>query len=295
MGEVNMKHIQYFPGHHKKTEREILAHINQVDLVAEVIDARIPIASRKPDLDALVGGKPRLIVLNRADQADGAANKVWADYFRSQGNSVIETDCKSGRGIGQFAGACRGILREQIAKWQEKGQVGRAVRAMVVGIPNVGKSSFINRVSKRKSAKAADKPGVTRGIQWVTVDSGLQLMDTPGVLWPKFENQTIAAHLAFTGAINDGVVDLESLSCMLLDLLAKRYPQAVESRYKITIPAEYQPWELLELAGRKRGFLISGGEVDLERMARILLDEYRSGKLGSFTIEMPQDLEQADG
>lgn len=284
--------IQWYPGHMTKTRRMIAENLKYVDVVAEVIDARIPIASRNPDIDELVGGKPRVIILNRADQADPAASKAWGAYFRAQGMSVLECDARSGAGVKQFSPVMRGALKEQIAKWKEKGQVGRPVRAMVVGIPNVGKSTFINKVAKKKSAKAGDRPGVTRGKQWVTVDQGLELLDTPGILWPKFEDETIGLHLAFTGAVRDAIMDVETLAFHLIELLARRKPQALTDRFKIVPQEGMTGWELLEAGARKRGFLISGGEVDLERMANILLDEFRGGKMGRITLEMPEDLER---
>lgn len=280
--------IQWYPGHMTKTRRQIEADLKLVDVVVEIIDARVPSSSRNPDIDAICAGKPRLIVLNRADQADPAQNKAWGACFRGQGHSVLETDARSGRGINQFSAVVQGVLRDQIAKWREKGQVGRPVRAMVVGVPNVGKSTFINKVAKKKSAKASDRPGVTRGKQWVHVDQGLDLLDTPGILWPKFEDETTGLHLAFTGAVKDEVTDLEGLACALLELLRDRYPGALEERYKLTEPAGQPGWELLERCARKRGMLISGGEVDTERMAGVLLDEFRGGKLGRFTLESPE-------
>ncbi len=282
--------IQWYPGHMTKTRRQIQADLKQVDLVAEIIDARIPISSRNPDIDELVGEKPRLIVLNRADQADPAMNKAWSDWFRKKG----ETNARDGKGVGQFSAAIKTALKEKLEQWKAKGLVGRPVRAMVVGVPNVGKSTFINQVAKKKSAKAGNKPGVTRGKQWVNVDAGLELLDTPGILWPKFEDETTGIHLAFTGAVKDEIMDLETLACHLIELLAKRYPQALLERFKVEVDPEQPGWELLEQCGRKRGFLISGGEVDTERMARILLDEYRSGKLGRITFESPQDAESVE-
>ncbi len=286
-----MQNIQYFPGHHTKTQRQIEADVRIVDLVAEVIDARIPAASRNPDVDTLTRGKPRLIILNRADQADPQMNRTWAAHFKAQGCFVMETNAKAGTGVNQFAGAVRSALKEQIAAWQEKGQVGRPVRVMVVGVPNVGKSTFINKVAKRKSAKAENRPGVTRGKQWVTIDRGLELLDTPGILWPRFEDQQVAMRLAFTGAIKDDVLDIEDLACELLLLLMQRYPEALAEKYKLEFPAGLQGWEALELLGKKRGFLISRGEVDYTRAARLLLDDYRSGKLGRFTLEQPATAE----
>ena len=280
--------IQWYPGHMTKTRRMIEADLKLVDLVAEVIDARIPRSSRNPDIDELVGRKPRLIVLNRADQADPALNKAWGKWFRDRGCAVLETDSKTGAGVNQFSNVVKEALKEQIARWREKGQVGRPVRVMVVGVPNVGKSTFINKVAKRKSAKAQDRPGITRGKQWVAVDAGLDLLDTPGILWPKFEDQEVGRRLAYTGAIKDDIMDVEELGCTLMEELAARYPQALAERYKLTPEPDTPGWELLEAAGRKRGFLISGGEVNLERMARVLLDEFRGGKLGRFTLEAPE-------
>ena len=286
--------IQWYPGHMTKTRRQIQADLKQVDLVAEIIDARIPISSRNPDIDELVGEKPRLIVLNRADQADPAMNKAWSDWFRQKGWSVLETNARDGKGVGQFSAAIKTALKEKLEQWKAKGLVGRPVRAMVVGVPNVGKSTFINKVAGRKSAKAGDRPGVTRGKQWVHVDQGLDLLDTPGILWPKFEDERTGLDLAFTGAVKDDVMDVETLGCHLVALLGERYPAAL-SAYKLEAVDPEQPgWELLEQCGRKRGFLISGGEVDTERMARILLDEYRSGKLGRITFESPQDAESVE-
>lgn len=278
-----------------KTRRQMAEYIKQVDAVCEVVDARIPQVSRNPDMDQIAAGKPRLMVLNRIDLADPAMTAAWAKHFRAQGMAVIETDSRAGTGTQAFAGAVRLLLADKIAAWNEKGLVGKAVRVMVVGIPNVGKSTFINRILGRKSAKAADKPGVTRGSQWFRVENGIDLLDTPGILWPKFEDQSVGLNLAFTGAVKDDIMDLETLASHLMKVLAERYPDAIQGRYKIEIPAQFTEWELLEAAGRKRGFLISGGEVDTERMSRILLEEYRSGKLGRFTLEAPNDQKGGDG
>ena len=282
--------IQWYPGHMTKTRRQIQADLKLVDLVAEIIDARIPISSRNPDIDEIVGDKPRLIILNRADQADPAMNKVWGDWFRQRGWWVMETNARDGKGVNQFSTAIKSALKDKIEQWKAKGLVGRPVRAMVVGVPNVGKSTFINQVAKKKSAKAGNKPGVTRGKQWVNVDPGLDLLDTPGILWPKFEDEITGMHLAFTGAVKDEIMDREALACHLMEILGQRYPQAITDRYKVEPQPGLAGWELLEACGRKRGFLISGGEVDTERMARVLLEEYRSGKLGNFTLEIPQDM-----
>ena len=286
--------IQWYPGHMTKTRRMIAEQLKYVDLVAEVVDARIPVSSRNPDIDELVGEKPRLIILNRADQADPAMNRAWGDWFRARGFAVMETNAKDGKGVNQFSSTVKTVLKDKIAAWQAKGQVGRPIRAMIVGVPNVGKSTFINQVAKRKSAKAGDRPGVTRGKQWVAVDAGLDLLDTPGILWPKFEDQSIGLNLAFTGAVKDEIMDVETLACHFMELLAQRYPQSLAERYKLSPEPGEPGWQLLEQAARKRGFLVSGGEVDTERMAKILLDEYRGGKLGRFTLERPQDLEAVE-
>ena len=232
-------------------------------------------------------------MLNRADQADPQLTRAWADYFnKTLGIPAAAADSRAGTGVGQMAALARSALKEQIARWKEKGQVGRPIRAMVVGVPNVGKSTFINKAAKRKSAKTGDRPGVTRGKQWVSVDSGLELLDTPGILWPKFEDETTGLHLAFTGAVKDEVTDLEGLACALLELLRDRYPQAVKERYKVAELEGRQGWELLEDCAKNRGMRISGGEVDTERMAKLLLDEFRGGKLGRFTLEAPEDVKR---
>ncbi len=282
--------IQWYPGHMTKTRRQMENDVKLVDLVAEVVDARIPISSRNPDIDAMVGERPRLVIFNRTDQADPAMTARWLACFKENGFGVLETDAKSGKGVNQFSTAAKSVLRDKLAAWKAKGQVGRPIRAMVVGVPNVGKSTFINKVARRKSAKASDRPGVTRGKQWVSVDASLELLDTPGILWPKFEDETTGLHLAFTGAVKDEVTDVEGLACALLELLRDRYPKALEERYKMTDMEGLQGWELLEGCARKRGMLVSGGETDSERMAKVLLDEFRGGKLGRFTLETPEDI-----
>ena len=285
--------IQWYPGHMTKTRRMIAEQIKHVDAVCEIVDARIHVSSRNPDIDELTAGKPRLVALNRVDQADPEATRRWAAWFRSKGYAVLECDAKSGSGTKQFAAAVRSLLADKLRAYAEKGQ-NRVVRVMILGVPNVGKSTFINRIAGRKTAKTEDRPGVTRAKQWVPIDRGLELLDTPGILWPKFEDETTGIHLAFTGAVKDEIMDLETLACHLIEILAKRYPQALLERFKVEVDPEQPGWELLEQCGRKRGFLISGGEVDTERMARILLDEYRSGKLGRITFESPQDAESVE-
>jgi len=282
--------IQWYPGHMTKTRRQIEADLKQVDAVCEIVDARIPVSSRNPDIDAICGSKPRVIVLNRIDLADPNATKKWSEYFKKKGMTVVCTDCKSRKGIADFNPAVRHACREKIERDAARG-MNRPVRLMVVGIPNVGKSTLINQVSGRKGAKAENRPGVTRGKQWVTVDSGLQLLDTPGILWPKFEDPEVGMMLAYTGAVKEGVIDIEELACRLMELLLKFYPQTLLERYKVEAEPGTPGWELLEIAGRKRGFLMARAEVNTERMAKVLLDEFRSGKLGKFTLEMPEEEE----
>ena len=282
--------IQWYPGHMTKTRRQIEADLKQVDAVCEIVDARIPMSSRNPDIDSICGSKPRIIVLNRMDLADPAATRKWRDYFRSRGMAVLATDCKSRQGISDFTPAARIACAEKLERDAARG-MNRPLRVMVVGIPNVGKSTLINQIAGRKGAKAENRPGVTRGKQWVTVDSGLLLLDTPGILWPKFEDPQVGVMLAFTGAVKEGVIDLEELACRLMELLLKYYPQVLSERYKVEAEPGTPGYELLEMAGRKRGFLLRGGEVHTERMAKVLMDEFRGGKLGKFTLEMPEDLE----
>ena len=288
----NEQTIQWYPGHMTKARRAMEADLKLVDAVCELLDARIPYASRNPDIDAICRSKPRLVILNRADLADQAMTRRWSEAFAAQGLMTLETDSKSRRGINKFGPAVRELLREKLARYGAKGQTGRTLRVMVVGIPNVGKSTLINAVSGRRGAKAENRPGVTRGKQWVTVDQGLELLDTPGILWPRFEDPQVGRHLAYTGAVKESVVDQEELAAGLMSLLAERYPAALAERYQLEPRAEMSPWELLEAAGRRRGFLVSGGEVDLSRMCRTLLEEFRSGKLGRFTLESPAEREE---
>ena len=288
MSEMEKMNIQWYPGHMTKTRRQIEADLKQVDAVCEIVDARIPVSSRNPDIDAICGSKPRIIVLNRMDLADPNATKKWAAYFKAKGMAVITTDCKTRKGISDFTPAARTACAEKLERDAKRG-MHRPLRVMVVGIPNVGKSTLINQISGRKGAKAENRPGVTRGKQWVTVDSGLQLLDTPGILWPKFEDPEVGMMLAYTGAVKEGVIDIEELACRLMELLHKFYPQTLLERYKVEAPEGTPGWELIELAGRKRGYLVSGGEVNTERMSKVLLDEFRGGKLGKFTLEIPEE------
>ncbi|MBQ1211254.1 MAG: ribosome biogenesis GTPase YlqF [Clostridia bacterium] len=290
MNEYMSKDIQWFPGHMTKARRRMEADLGKVDMVIEIVDARIPVSSRNPDLQTLAQNKPRLLILNKADLADKAANARWSAWFRSQGYAVLEADCRSGKGLQQLNATIKSVMEEQRAAWEKKGMIGRQIKAMVVGIPNVGKSSFINRINQKgSSAKAEDRPGVTRDNRWYAVSSDILLLDTPGVLWPKFQDQTVGLHLAFTGAVRDDILDVEELACALLAVLRREYEDCLRERYKLTGELEEEAYDLLQQIGRKRGMLVSGGEVNTERAARMLLDEYRGGKLGALTLEFPSE------
>ena len=285
--ETEQLQIQWYPGHMTKTRRMMESDLRLVDAVCEIVDARIPVSSRNPDLDSICGDKPRMIILNRIDMADPARTKQWAAWFKAREMAVIQTDCKSRKGIADFAPALRRLLADKLRRYAEKGMVGKPLKVMVVGIPNVGKSTFINQVAGRKGAKAENRPGVTRGKQWVTVDQGLLLLDTPGILWPKFEDPEVGVRLAFTGAVKDDILDLESLAARLAGVLWRNYPEAMRARYKLDPAPDVSDPDLLLEIGKRRGYLISGGEIDLERTSRVLLEEYRAAKIGRFTLELP--------
>lgn len=279
--------IQWFPGHMTKAQRMIEDSIKHVDAVCEILDARIPNSSRNPDIDRLAAGKPRLIILNRTDLADPKITAQWREFFEAQGIKILETDAKSGRGVSGFAPALSELLKDKITGYAAKGQVNRPMRVMILGIPNVGKSTFINKIAKRKAAIAGDKPGVTRGKQWINIDKGLDLLDTPGILWPKFDSQEVGEMLAITNAIKADVLDKETLAANFMLRLREMYPEALTARYKLEPDPEANGFELLEQAAKKRGFLISRGEYDIERMANTLLGEYHDGKLGRISLEKP--------
>ena len=284
-----MQNIQWFPGHMTKTKRQIQASLKLVDAVAEIIDARIPISSRNPDLAKLIQNKPRIILLNKCDMANQTATKMWIDHFEKQGTTAIAVDCKSGKGLKKFAPAVNKVMSERINRLKSKGMVNPTMRIMIVGIPNVGKSSFINKIAKQNRAKVEDRPGVTRGNQWFTIAKNLEMLDTPGVLWPKFNDKIVGEHLAFTGAVKDQILDIELLAIRLLDFLKGLKPADFIARFKLeeTDFDSIDSYELLKIIAKKRGMLISGGEVNTERAAIMLLDEFRSAKLGRITVEMP--------
>lgn len=285
-----MQNIQWFPGHMTKTKRQIQASLKLVDAVAEILDARIPLSSKNPDLQKLIQNKPKVVLLNKCDMANQTATSRWIDYYASQGITAIAVDCKSGKGLNKFAPAVNNVLSERKERLKAKGMVNPMLRIMIVGIPNVGKSSFINRVAKQNRAKVEDRPGVTRGNQWYSIAKNIEMLDTPGVLWPKFDDKIVGERLAFTGAVKDQILDTELLAVRLLDFLRSLKPADFIARFKledIDLDA-IDSYELLNVIGKKRGMLISGGEINTERAAIMLLDEFRSGKLGRITLEMPE-------
>lgn len=285
-----MQNIQWFPGHMTKTKRQIQTSLKLVDSVAEILDARIPLSSKNPDLQKLIQNKPKVVLLNKCDMANQTATSRWIDYYASQGITAIAVDCKSGKGLNKFAPAVNNVLSERRERLKAKGMVNPMLRIMIVGIPNVGKSSFINRVAKQNRAKVEDRPGVTRGNQWYSIAKNIEMLDTPGVLWPKFGDKIVGERLAFTGAVKDQILDTELLAVRLLDFLRSLKPADFIARFKledIDLDA-IDSYELLNVIGKKRGMLISGGEINTERAAIMLLDEFRSGKLGRITLEMPE-------
>lgn len=285
-----MQTIQWFPGHMTKTKRQIQASLKLVDAVTEILDARIPLSSKNPDLQKLIQNKPKVVLLNKCDMANQNATSRWIDYYASQGVTAIAVDCKSGKGLNKFAPAVNNVLAERRERLKAKGMVNPMLRIMIVGIPNVGKSSFINRVAKQNRAKVEDRPGVTRGNQWYSIAKNIEMLDTPGVLWPKFDDKIVGERLAFTGAVKDQILDTELLAVRLLDFLRSLKPADFIVRFKlddVDLDA-VDSYELLNIIGKKRGMLISGGEINTERAAIMLLDEFRSGKLGRITLEMPE-------
>ena len=287
--------VQWFPGHMAKTRRLMEKHLKLVDIVVELTDARIPQSSRNPELDRLIGQKPRLLLLNKADSADDAVTQQWLNWYRQQGIIALATDCRSGKGLARFLPTIREVLAEKIARWDAAGMGGRTVRMMIVGIPNVGKSSLINRLAGSRHAKVEDRPGVTRGKQWVSLEQGYELLDMPGVLWPKFEDRLVGERLAFTGAVKDDVLDVEHLAVRLLEVLQQPYGPLLAQRYKLAEDevTDADSYDLLAAIGRKRGMLVSGGEVNTERAAIMLVDEFRSGALGRISLEAPPAREEA--
>ena len=290
MPELQKQTVQWFPGHMAKTRRLIKESLPLVDCVTELLDARVPVSSRNPELDELTKNKPRIVLLNKCDMADAAATNAWIAWFRQQGKTALAVDCRSGKGLNQYHTAVQTLLAEKIRANVERGMPGKALRVMVVGIPNTGKSSFINRMAGKNRAKVADRPGVTRQNQWFAIGGGIELLDTPGVLWPKFDDPVVGDRLAFIGSVKDEVLDGETMACRLLDVLSQDYPTLLCERYKLgedELSSAADSYDLLQLIGKKRGMLMRGGEVNTERAAAALLDEYRGGKLGRITFERP--------
>jgi len=281
--------IQWYPGHMTKTRRMMEENQKLIDVVVELLDARIPLSSRNPVIDEIFPSKPRLVVLNKSDIADPDITSKWERYFKSKGLGVKSISATSGKSLNDIFSAVKELLKDKIEHDRQRGLVNRPIKMMVVGIPNVGKSSFINKLSGKKSAITGDRPGVTKGKQWIRLPNSFELLDTPGILWPKFEDVAVGEKLAFTGAIKDEIMDLEEIACRLLLLLKNKYPQRLTERYKMTDFEDMQGYEMLELLGRKRGFVVSGGEIDTERAAKILLDEFRGAKLGRLSLETPEE------
>lgn len=291
MENIDIKTIQWFPGHMAKTRRAIAANLKLVDAVVEIIDARTPMSSRNPEIDSLTSSKPRIVLLNKCDLADANATNAWVNFLKKENVTALAVDCKSGKGINKLLPTLKStVLKELMEKRERNGMTGAPVRLMILGIPNVGKSSLINRLAGSKRTKVEDRPGVTRVKQWVKLKDNTELLDMPGVLWPKFEDQSAAVRLAFTGAISDDILDIETLAMKLLSYLAENYPQSLTERYKVEPEESDDGLSLLEKVGKKRGMVISGGEINTERAAITVLDEFRSGKLGHITLEMPEGM-----
>ncbi len=281
--------VQWFPGHMAKTRRLIKESLPLVDGVTELLDARIPYSSSNPELGELINNKPRIVLLNKCDLADKDTTRQWVEYYKKTGVTAIPVDCRSGKGLNNYISAVREVLKDKIRQNEERGMPGKALRIMVVGIPNTGKSSFINRMAGAAKAKVADKAGVTRQNQWFAIGNGIELLDTPGVLWPKFDDPKVGDRLAFIGSVKDEILDSETLAVRLLEVMKNDYPDRLAERYKINDFSDKEPWEVLEMIGKKRGMMIKGGEIDTERASVMLLDEYRGGRLGTISLEKPEN------
>lgn len=279
--------IQWFPGHMAKARREVTEKLKLIDVVIELVDARLPLSSRNPMMDEIVGQKPRLVLLNKADLADPHMTKKWAGYFEEKGATVLAINAQTGKGVEKISGACRKLASPLIEKWKSKGMKPRAIRGMILGIPNVGKSTLINRLASKKIAKVGDRPGVTKKQQWIKVGNDeLELLDTPGILWPKFEDQVIGYRLAATGAIKDELLDFQDIALFVLNYMKDHYPERIAERYKLEeVPEE--GLALFDAIGKKRGCLLPGGYIDYDKAAEIILRELRSGTLGQVTLEQP--------
>lgn len=287
MADTQKQIVQWFPGHMAKTRRLIKESLPLVDGVTEIIDARIPYSSSNPELSEIISNKPRIVLLNKCDLADSNTTAKWIEYYKNMGIRAVAVDCRTGKGLKNYITAVREELKDKILKNEQKGMAGKPLRIMVVGIPNTGKSSFINRMAGSARAKVADKAGVTRNNQWFAVDGGIELLDTPGVLWPKFDDPKVGDRLAFIGSVKDEILDSETLAVRLLEVMKTDYPERLRERYKIDNFEDKEPWEVLDMIGKKRGMMIKGGEIDTERASVMLLDEYRGGRLGKISLERP--------
>ncbi len=286
--QYSSKAIQWFPGHMAKTRRMISENLKNVDIVIEILDARIPISSRNPEISKLIENKPSLVLLNKANLADPVQNKLWQEHYSTEHSACILVDCLTGEGLNKILPAIKELLKEKLERYEAKGMTGRRLFAMVLGIPNVGKSTLINKLSGGKKAKVENRPGVTRDKQWVSTGIGVDLLDMPGILWPKFEDKAVGENLALTGAVKDDILDIESLAMVYCNRMKNLYPEMLSARYKLGEPATFADlgdYDLLCLIGKKRGFLISGGEINTERTAEMLLDEFRAAKLGRITLD----------
>ena len=291
----NKTNINWYPGHMAKTKKQIIEDLKLIDVVVEILDARIPISSQNPSMKEIIKDKKKIVILNKSDLADDKQNNLWKQYFEKQQIPAVVTDSNSGKGINQVINTVEKCMQDEINQNKQKGRVGKTIRLLVLGIPNVGKSSFINRISKKTTMQVGNRPGVTKKKQWIRVGDNIELLDTPGVLWPKFESEDIALHLAYTGTIKDDILERTEIAFYLLKFLIKNYPETIQTRYKLEneiindilkdIDDNEKLLELMHLIGRKRGALISGGNIDEEKTANIILEDFRSGKLGKITIE----------
>jgi ribosome biogenesis GTPase A len=281
--------IQWFPGHMAKTRRLLTENLNLIDVVIEILDARIPRSSKNPEIDEIIKSKPRVVVFNKWDLADESLSREWNKWYNSRGYTGIFVDSVKGKGINELKQLLEKSVKDKFDRQKQKGIIFRPIRTMVVGVPNVGKSSFINKIAGKASAVTGDRPGVTRGKQWVRINEKIELLDTPGILWPKFDDEEVGLNLAFTGAIKDDIMDTVEVAAALMDRLSKTYPKNIAERYKLTLTEESSGLSLLSEAGKKRGCLVSGGEIDYNRIAAIVLDEFRGGKIGRITLEKPED------
>ena len=285
-------HINWYPGHMKKTKEMVQNNLKLVDVVIELLDARIPLSSKNPEIDKLAQNKPRVVVLNKSDLSDRAKLNKWISYYQSKGIKAIPVDTLKGSGVNKIVEECKNVTKEKMDALKEKGRKERAIRVMIVGVPNVGKSSLINKLTGRKSTQTGDRPGVTKGKQWVRLKGNLELLDTPGILWPKFEDQKIALNLAFTRAIKDEILDIDTLGLKFIEKMSDIEPEKLKARYKLDSLGE-EPLETMEMIGRKRGFILGRNELDYTRIAKTVLNEFREGKLGQITLEVPEDIEEA--